>query len=140
MTKQKKIEAQESQSTEALKSLVNLSGTMAIVKKDDGLRIIDFVPNEDAPIHIVPIKGTFSGKVMRDGRGYFDEKKKRIRHKPLFREDHSSLSLGVNGMYYVSFMLPQEQAEQLPELLSHEILVLAQKFVALLKRGKEGQK
>jgi len=138
MTSKKKIVAQQGLSTEALKSLVNIGGTLAIVKKDDGLRLIDFVPNEDAPINITPIKGTFSGEVKRDGRGYFDEKKKRIHNKPLFREDHSSLSLGVNGKYYVCFVLPQEQAEQLPELLPHEILSLAQKFVALLKRRKEG--
>ena len=45
------------------------------------------------------------------------------------REDHSSLSLGRDGVYYFTFRLPSALVEQLPEKLAHEALMIAQKVV-----------
>ena len=100
---------------------------MTFIETDQNLHLLDFTNDEDAMMTPVTFKGKV--QVMRDGCVYITEKKRRKRNKPIFREDHSSLSLGFDEVYYFTFRLPKAQVEQLPEKLAHEALLIAQKVV-----------
>jgi len=104
-----------------------IGGMMTFIETDQNLLLLDFTNDEDAMM----TPASFQGKVqvMRDGNVYITEKKKSKRNKPIFREDHSSLSLGFDGIYYFTFRLPEEMVASLPDKLAHEALVIAQKVV-----------
>ena len=110
-----------------VKNQTKIEGTMTFVETDNNMHLLDFTNDEDAMM----TPATFEGKVqvMRDGNVYITEKRKRKRNKPLFREDHSSLSLGHDGKYYFYFAMSAEQVDELPEKLAHEALTIAQKVV-----------
>ena len=120
MTKNKKNQA-------ALRSATTLDGQMTLYKNENGLNLMDFACAEQ--VRIEAFTATCKVQAMRDGNVYITEKKRRKRNKPIFREDHSSLSLGTDGIYYFVFRLPAEMVEQLPERLAHEALAIAQKVV-----------
>ncbi len=111
----------------ALKSQTTLNGMMTFGKNDNGLRLMDFACCEEVTME--SFTGDFKVQAMRDGNVYITEKKKRKRNKPIFREDHSSLSLGHDGKYYFYFAMSAELVDELPDRLSHEALVIAQKVV-----------
>lgn len=93
-----------------------LDGIMTYSKTDDGRLIADFVHFEQG-VEIAPVKGTFHGQLMRDGNFYLTQHKKRTSNKPLFRQDDSSLSLGIDHIYYFVFRLPEDQLAELPDKL-----------------------
>ena len=111
----------------ALKSQTTLNGMMTFGKNDNGLRLMDFACCEE--VMMESFTGDFKVQAMRDGNVYITEKKKRVRTNTIFREDHSSLSLGFDGVYYFTFRLSAELVDELPDRLSHEALVIAQKVV-----------
>ena len=104
---------------------LNLDGYMSIEKTDDGLHTADFQCCED--VQMEPFKGDFRVQAMRDGNIYMDEKPKRKRNTPIFRQDNSSLSLGKNGVYYFVFTMPETQIDELPETLVSEAREVAKK-------------
>ena len=111
----------------ALRSATTLDGQMTFCKDENGLNLLDFACTEQ--VRVEAFEAQCKVQVMRDGYVYITEKKRRIRNKPIFREDHSSLSLGRDGVYYFTFRLPAALVEQLPEKLAHEALMIAQKVV-----------
>ena len=120
MTKNNKNQA-------ALKSATTLDGQMTLYKNENGLNLMDFACTER--VHIEAFTATCKVQAMRDGYVYITEKKRRKRNKPIFREDHSSLSLGTDGKYYFYFAMSAELVDELPDRLAHEALVIAQKVV-----------
>ena len=100
---------------------------MTLYKNENGLNLMDFACTEK--VRIEAFTATCKVQAMRDGYVYITEKKRRKRNKPIFREDHSSLSLGHDGKYYFYFAMPAVFVEELPEHLAHEALVIAQKVV-----------
>ena len=66
---------------------------------------------------------------MRDGNLYITQQPPRKRHKPLFREDNSSLTLGADGRYYFSFSLTQSDIEKLPQELVRQASAIARKVM-----------
>ena len=117
----------QNQKEMTIKSQTQIEGTMTFIETDNKTHLLDFTNDEDAMM----TPATFVGKVqvMRDGNVYITEKKRRKPNKPIFREDHSSLSLGHDGVYYFTFRLPAEQVDDLPDRLAHEALTIAQKVV-----------
>lgn len=111
----------------ALKSTTTLDGQMTLYKNENGLNLMDFTCTEK--VRIEAFTATCKVQAMRDGNVYITEKKRRKRNKPIFREDHSSLSLGHDDVYYFIFRMPAVFLEHLPDRLSHEALVIAQKVV-----------
>jgi hypothetical protein len=109
---------------------LTIEGFVTIQKKDDGLHTADFQCCED--VQIEPVKGDFKVQLMRDGNIYMDEKPKRKRNKPIFRQDHSSLSLGKDGIYYFTFRLPQEEVFRLAGTLKREAEEVAKKIITML--------
>ena len=119
----------------ALRSNTTLDGQMTFAKDDNGLNLMDFASTEQ--VRMEAFTATCKVQVMRDGFVYITEKKRRKRNKPIFREDHSSLSLGYDGKYYFYFAMSAEQAGLLPDQLVTEALAIAQKMANALLNAME---
>ena len=112
-----------------------LDGMMTFGKLDDGLNALDFSSFE--AVEMEPFTATCKVQAMRDGNVYITEKPRRLRNKPLFREDNSSLTLGRDGNYYFVFKLPEALLEELPDALVQQSLAIAQKVERVILGGKE---
>lgn len=108
---------------------------MTFGKLDNGLNALDFSSFE--AVEMESFTATCKVQAMRDGNVYITELPRRVRNKPLFREDNSSLTLGRDGRYYFVFALPAEQVKALPEMLVHQSLAIAQKVERMIMDGKE---
>ena len=107
---------------------LTLDGMMTFGKLETGLRTLDFMCCEDAEMEA--FTGDFRVQAMRDGNVYMTERKKRVRNKPIFREDNSTLSLGQDGRYYFYFSLPEERVGELPEELIRQAMAIALKVAS----------
>ena len=107
--------------------VVMLDGMMALGMKEDGLRSLDFQCCED--VEAETFVGNFKVQAMRDGNVYMEEKPKRVKNKPIFREDNSSLSLGRDGRYYFYFSLPKELVDELPMELVRQAYAISRKVI-----------
>ena len=114
---------------------VTLDGMMTFGETDDGLHVLDFAATEAAVVE--PFTADCRVQGMRDGNVYITQKPKRLRNKPLFREDNCSLTLGRDGRYYFAFSLPAELVKELPDRLVHQTLAIAQKVERHILGGKE---
>ena len=119
----------------SIEKTVTLDGMMTFGETDDGLRVLDFAATEAAAVE--PFTADCRVQGMRDGNVYITEKPKRLRNKPLFREDNCSLTLGRDGRYYFAFSLPAELVKELPDRLVHQSLAIAQKVERHILGGKE---
>ncbi len=107
---------------------------MTIGMLENGLKTADFTCCED--VEMEAFSGDFKVQGMRDGNVYMTEKPKRVKNKPIFREDNSSLSHGKDKKYYFYFSLDEDQLEQLPEKLVRQASVIAQKVIRELIKGR----
>jgi hypothetical protein len=103
---------------------------MTLGMLENGLKTADFQCCED--VEMEAFSGTFKVQGMRDGNVYMTEKPKRIKNKPIFREDNASLSHGQDKRWYFYFSLDEDQLEQLPEKLVHQASAIAQKVIRRL--------
>ena len=108
---------------------VTMDGLMTVGKLEDGRRRADFQCCEE--VELEKFTGRFKVQGMHDGNLYMEEYPKRLRNKPMFRQDNSSLSLGRNGVYYFVFTLPEEQLAELPEKLVRQANEAAAKVSGL---------
>ena len=106
---------------------VSLDGLMTIGMLENGLKMADFMCCED--VEMEAFSGTFKVEGKHDGNVYMTEKPKRIKNKPIFREDDSSFSHGKDKKYYFFFSLDEDQLELLPEKLVRQASVIAQKVL-----------
>ena len=102
---------------------------------ENGLRTADFNCCEDVVMEA--FVANFKVQGMRDGNVYLTELPKRIRNKPLFRQDNSSMSLGRNGVYYFVFWLPESELALLPEKLVRQANEAAAKTSGLFYKKDE---
>jgi hypothetical protein len=100
---------------------------MTLGMLENGLKTADFQCCED--VEMEAFSGTFKVQGMRDGNVYMTENPKRIKNKPIFREDNASLSHGQDKRWYFYFSLDEDQLEQLPEKLVHQASAVAQKVL-----------
>jgi hypothetical protein len=108
---------------------LTIEGFVTIQKKDDGLHTADFQCCED--VQMEPFAGNFRVQGMRDGNIYMNQKPKRIRNKPKFREDHSSLSITSHRQIYVVFCESVDEINEAPKNMVREVQRLAKKLEAL---------
>ena len=110
-----------------IKRQVTLDGLMTIGMLENGLHTADFECCEDA------VMGNFTARckvqLMRDDNMYIKELPKRVKNKPIFRVDNSSLSKGRDGKYYFVFILDEELIRLLPEKLISQASEIAQKVI-----------
>ncbi len=115
---------------------VSLDGMMTISQLENGLHIADFMNCEG--VNLEPFSGTFKLEAKHDGNIYLTEKPKRVRNKPLFRDDNASLTRGQDGRWYFHFSLDEDQLGQLPAKLVQQSGALAEKFIrTVLYQGKK---
>ena len=114
---------------------VTLDGLMTLGQMDDGRHTADFACCED--VLLEQVAGTFRVQIQRDGNIYMTENRKRIRNKPLFRQDNSSMSLGRNGVYYFVFWLAESELALLPEKLVRQANEAAAKTSGLFYKKDE---
>ncbi|MBR0045844.1 MAG: hypothetical protein IJP75_03035 [Bacteroidaceae bacterium] len=110
---------------------VTVEGSMTFAKLENGLHTSDFVSFESVQMEAFSAKCKV--QIMRDGNVYITELPKRVRNTPIFREDNSSLSLGMNGKYYFVFTIEEGREDELPEQLVRQAKAIAKKVVQSLK-------
>ena len=108
---------------------LTIEGFVTIQKKDDRLHTADFQCCED--VQMEPFAGNFRVQGMRDGNIYMNQIPKRIRNKPKFREDHSSLSITSHRQIYVVFCESVDEINEAPKNMVREVQRLAKKLEAL---------
>ena len=113
---------------------VSLDGLMTIGMLENGLHSADFMCCED--VSMEAFSGTFKVQGMRDGNVYMTENPKRVKNKPLYREDNCSLTHGRNGRYYFVFTLDEDEIVQLPQKLTEQAGAIAQKVIRELMKGR----
>lgn len=114
---------------------VTLNGMMTFCKLENGQNAVDFACCEYAELE--PFTANCKVQAMRDGNVYITEQPKRVRNRPMFRDDNCSLSLGRDGRYYFLFSLPEEKVNELPEQLVRQALAIAQKVEREIINKKE---
>ena len=117
------------------KSTITLDGMMTIGKTKEGLKTADFVCSEY--VDLEAFAGKCNVQIMRDGNMYITELAKKVRNSPIFREDNSSFSRGVNRQYYYILMMPDEQLEQIPDELVRQATAIAEKIRTILLNDEE---
>ena len=108
---------------------------MTIGKTKEGLKTADFVCSEY--VDLEAFAGKCNVQIMRDGNMYITELAKKVRNSPIFREDNSSFSRGVNRQYYYILMMPDEQLEQIPDELVRQATAIAEKIRTILLNDEE---
>ena len=117
------------------KSTITLDGMMTIGKTKEGLKTADFVCSEY--VDLEAFAGKCNVQIMRDGNVYITELAKKVRNSPIFREDNSSFSRGVNRRYYFVFSMPDELLELVPDELVRQAKVIAEKVRTVLLDDEE---
>lgn len=112
-----------------------LDGVMTFGKNDNGRNMLDFMCTEMA--EIAPFIADCKVQVMHDGNVYINERPKRLRNSPLFREDNSSLTLGRDGKYHFVFTMPAVLVDELPGQLVLQAVAIAQKVERNILKRKE---
>lgn len=112
---------------------VMVEGLMTFGKLETGQRTLDFECCEDVVAEA--FNGRFKVQGMRDGNVYMSELPKRLKNKPLFREDNCSLSHGRNGRYYFVFSLDEDEVGLLPQKLMDQASAIARKVIRELMKG-----
>lgn len=105
---------------------ITLDGLMTIGRVENMMHA-EFMCCED--VRIDAAVTNCKVQVMRDGNVYITELPKRIKNKPMFRDDNCSLSLGRDGRYYFVFSLPEQLVNELPKELVRQASAIAQKVV-----------
>ncbi len=113
---------------------VTLDGMMTFGKVDENLHVADFVCTE----YVEMESWTAQCKVqsMRNGSLYVTEMPKRVRNKPIYREDNATFSQGKNGRWYFYFSLDEDELLRLPEELVRQAKIIAKKVKTGLVKSK----
>ena len=118
-----------------VRNQVTLDGLMTIGMLENGLHTADFECCEDAVVE--DFTARCKVQLMRDGNMYITELPKRVKNKPIFKIDNSSLSKGRDGKYYFVFMLDEELIRLLPEKLISQASEIAQRVIRELINYKD---
>ncbi len=105
---------------------ITLDGLMTIGRVENMMHA-EFMCCED--VRIDAAVTNCKVQVMRDGNVYITELPKRVKNKPMFRDDNCSLSLGRDGRYYFVFSLPEQLVDELPKQLVRQASAIAQKVM-----------
>ena len=111
---------------------VTLNGMMVFGTTSNGMNIADFESCEDVALR--PYTAKCKVQRMRDGNVYITELPRRIKNKPIFREDNSSLTLGKDGKYYFVFTMPEQLVTELPAQLVRQARAIASKMLKRLSK------
>jgi hypothetical protein len=116
------------------KRMVTLDGMMTYGKLFNGLIVVDF-KNYDPEVEVEPVAGRFKGRLMHDGNLYLEQLPRRIRNKPKYRQDHSSVSIGRNGKGYFVMVVDEAELDAFPQILVREANEAAAKMYGMRKQA-----
>ena len=116
------------------KRMVTLDGMVTYSKLLDGLIVVDF-KNYDPEVEVEPVAGRFKGRLMHDGNLYLEQLPRRIRNKPKYRQDHSSVSIGRNGKGYFVMVVDEAELDAFPQILVREANEAAAKMYGMRKQA-----
>ena len=94
-------------------------------KMDNVLHVADFLCTE--VVEMEPWTAVCKVQCMRDGNLYVTELPKRVRNKPIYREDNATFSQGQDKRWYFYFSLDEEELPRLPEELVRQAKAIARK-------------
>lgn len=114
---------------------VVLDGIMTYSELTNELLAGDF-KNFEEGVDMAPLAGKFKGQLMRDGNFYFEKLPRRVRNKPRFRQDHSSVTIGRNGKGYFVMVVGEEELGAFPQILVREANEAAAKMAMMVDREK----
>ena len=109
---------------------VDYEAIVSLEELKNGLRLADIVSCED--VDVEAFRGKCKVQILRDGHIIIHELPKRVKRRPIFREDNCSLSLGRDGKYYFVFTMPEQLVEELPRELVRQASTIAQKVLRSL--------
>ena len=125
----------KTKSTKLSVNQVKVDGLMTFGMLETGQRTLDFECCEY--VETEPFKCSFHVQGMHDGNVHMVQRAKRIKARPLFRDDNSSLTLGKNDRYYFCFSIPKDQIRELPVRLVRQASIIAQKVLREIICKKE---
>ena len=105
--------------------VLTVNGFMTFIKWANGQHTADFECCED--VEVEAFIGRFKVQCMHDGNVYLEELPKRQKNSPLFRLEHSSLTLGRDGWFYFGLRLPESELMALPRILRREATQAAER-------------
>lgn len=108
-------------------SQVTLDGMMTFGIVDKNLHTADFFSTEY--VEMEPWTALCRVQRMRDGNLYVTEVPKRVRNKPIYREDNATFSQGQDKRWYFCFSLDEEELYRLPEELVRQARAIAEKVM-----------
>lgn len=108
---------------------------MTIGKTKEGLKTADFACCEY--VEMEAFTGKCNVQMMRDGNVYVTELPKRPRNSPIFREDNSSFTRGMNRRFYFILSMPDELLEVIPDELVRQATAIAEKIRTVLLNDEE---
>jgi len=111
-----------------------LDGSMIVGKLEDGLHVASFECCE-INVELEPFIARCKVQLMRDGNVYVTEQPRRVKNRPIFREDNASLSLGRDNRYYFVFSLPEAEVAKLPRELVRQASAIARKVQKEITEG-----
>ncbi len=108
-----------------------LSGVMTYGYDEKGREIADF-QNCDPGVMLEPFTAQCKVQRVRDGNLYVTRLPKRIRNRPMFRQDHSSVSKSRNRKYYFVMIMDEADVQEMPDTLIREAREAAGKLRSYL--------
>ena len=114
---------------------IMVDGMTTYGKMDNVLHVADFLCTE--VVEMEPWTAVCKVQCMRDGNLYVTELPKRVRNKPIYREDNATFSQGQDKRWYFYFLLDEEELPRLPEELVRQAKAIARKVVnGLVEKGE----
>ena len=114
---------------------IMVDGMTTYGKMDNVLHVADFLCTE--VVEMEPWTAVCKVQCMRDGNLYVTELPKRVRNKPIYREDNATFSQGQDRRWYFYFSLDEEELPRLPEELVRQAKAIARKVVnGLVEKGE----
>ena len=114
---------------------IMVDGMTTYGKMDNVLHVADFLCTE--VVEMEPWTAVCKVQCMRDGNLYVTELPKRVRNKPIYREDNATFSQGQDKRWYFYFSMDEEELPRLPEELVRQAKAIARKVVnGLVEKGE----
>ena len=105
---------------------VNYEALVNLGELKDGLRIANIVSCED--VEVEGFIGRCKVQLLHDGHIQIVQLPKRLRNKPIFRDDNCTFTLGKDGRYYFVFTMPEQLIFEIPGQLRRQAGAIAAKI------------
>ena len=105
---------------------VNYEALVNLGELKNGLRIANIVSCED--VEVEGFIGRCKVQLLHDGHIQIVQLPKRLRNKPIFRDDNCTFTLGKDGRYYFVFTMPEQLIFEIPGQLRRQAGAIAVKI------------